>query len=644
MEMAIKNIKNKFPGKTTLKRTIFFLLGDIILIALSCYLGFLLRFDGAIEPKYFLMIKGFIAIAVPLTVFFFVLERLYSISWSFVSVRELLKLFRAIIASFLGVGAVLFIFRNHHVFEGFPRSIIFISGFLTLLLTGGFRFSKRIYLHGFKKINRNGKNNKAGINPILIIGAGDAGEQIARHIISSDVPYSLIGFIDDNPTKQGLLIHGIKVVGKIKDIPEIVKKHQIKEVIIAMPIVSKKIIKQTVDLARQSGVQKIKIIPSTAEILAEKVSLNHLREISIEDLLGRESVKIDTQSIQNYITGKIVLITGAAGSIGSVLCEQVLKFQPKQLITLDQSETGTFHLQRNLNKLFPNIEKSFILADICDKNKINQIFENLKPNVVFHAAAYKHVPVMEDNPEEAVKNNIFGTLTLGQAALKNNTEKFVMISTDKAINPTSVMGASKQVCEKICVWLNKGGDSPKWGQAPSEPVPEVPQTKFCAVRFGNVLGSQGSVVPIFEKQIKKGGPVEVTDPEMKRYFMVTAEACLLVMQAGAIGQDGQVFVLDMGQPIKIVDLAREMIRLAGYQPDVDIPIVFTGIRPGEKLFEEILTKTETPTKYEKIFIAKLDEIDEQKLLNALEQFKQALEKMDKPAIISILNELAPIQA
>ena len=621
-------VKNKLPSKTTLKRALFFLLGDIILISLACWLGFLLRFDGSIDPKYFLMIKGFIAITVPLTIFFFILERLYSISWSFVSIRELLKLFRAIIASFLGVGAVLFIFKSYHTFEGFPRSIIFISGFITLLLTGGFRFSKRIYLHGFKKFNRNGKKNKTGINPVLIIGAGDAGEQIARHIISSsNIPYSLVGFIDDNPTKQGLLIHGIKVLGNIRDIPEIVKKHKIKEIIIAMPATSQKTIKQTVNLAREAGVQKIKILPSTKEILAEKVSLNHLREISIEDLLGRESVKIDTQAIQNYITGKIVLITGAAGSIGSVLCEQVLKFEPKQLITLDQSETGTFHLQRNLNKLFPNISKTFILADICDKNKINQIFEKLKPDVVFHAAAYKHVPVMEDNPEEAIKNNIFGTLTVGQAALRNNAEKFVMISTDKAINPTSVMGASKQVCEKICVWLNKQNS-----------------TKFCAVRFGNVLGSQGSVVPIFEKQIKKGGPVEVTDPEMKRYFMVTAEACLLVMQAGAIGQDGQVFVLDMGQPIKIVDLAKEMIKLAGYEPDVDIPIVFTGIRQGEKLFEEILTKTETPTKYEKIFIAKLDEIDEQKLFNCLEEFKQALEKMDKPGIISILNKLAPIQA
>jgi len=331
------------------------------------------------------------------------------------------------------------------------------------------------------------------------------------------------------------------------------------------------------------------------------------------------------RAIQSYITGKTILITGAAGSIGSELCEQVLKFKPKRLIALDQGETGIFHLERNLNKAFPQIQKSFILADVYDQNKTNQVFHSLKPEVVFHAAAYKHVPVMEANPEEAIKNNVFGTLTLGKAALENNVEKFVMISTDKAINPTSIMGASKRICEMICVWLNKQN-----------------KTKFCAVRFGNVLGSQGSVVPIFEKQIKKGGPVEVTHPEMKRYFMVTAESCLLVMQAGAIGQGGEVFVLDMGQPIKIVDLAREMIRLAGYQPDVDIPIVFTGIRHGEKLFEEIMTDKETPTKHEKIFIAQLSQINEEKLIQCLESFKQALEKIDKAAIINTLKDLVPM--
>ncbi len=621
--MSFEKIRNKIFTRTTAKRTILFLIGDIILVTLSCWLGFLLRFDGDIPTKYFPMIKGFIALAAPLTIFFFVLEKLYSISWSYISIRELLKLVRAVMASFLGVGAALFIFRHSPIFEGFPRSIIFISGFLTLLFTGAFRFSKRIYLHGFKRgLTRNGRKVRG--KPILIVGAGGAGEQLVRHIISSDAPYSLIGFVDDNPMKQGVLIHGIKVLGKRKNIPEIIEKNKVEEIIIALPSASQKVIRETVNLARQSGIQKIRILPSIKEILEEKVSLSHLRDISIEDLLGRDTVNIDTQAIENFISGKNVLVTGAAGSIGSHLCQQILNFKPKKLITLDQNETDTFHLERNLNKLFPNVLKAFIIGDICDENKIDQLFNKFKPNVIFHAAAYKHVPVMEAHPDEAVKNNIFGTLTIGQASLKHGVDNFIFISTDKAINPTSVMGASKQVGEMICLWLNKQNT-----------------TKFCAVRFGNVLDSQGNVVGIFKKQIKKGGPVEVTHPKMKRYFMVTSEACLLVMQAGAIGQGGEVFVLDMGKPIKVLDLAKEMIKLAGYEPDADIPIVFTKPRSGEKLFEEILTDKETPTKHEKIFIAQLSGVNKEKLLQSLESFKQALERMDRSAIINTLKEIVP---
>ena len=615
----------KIFKKTALKRTLVFLIGDIILVSVSCVLGFLLRFDGDIPSFYFPMIKGFIVLAVPLTIFFFLLERLYSISWSFISVRELLRIGRAIVASFLGVGAALFIFRHHPVFEGFPRSIIFISACIAFFTTGALRFSKRIYLHGLKQgfIN-NGKKSKG--RPVLIIGAGDAGEQLTRHITSrGQISYSPLGFIDDDPSKQGILIHGVKVLGKIKDLPEIIRKNKIEEIFIALPSAEKKIIQETVNLSRSAGIRKIKILPSTKEILDGKISLSHLREISIEDLLGREPVKIDTGAIKNFLNNKIVLVTGAAGSIGSQLCEEILKFKPKQLICLDQDESAVFYLENDLKKIEPDILKSFIIADICDKLKIENIFENLKPKVIFHAAAYKHVPLMETNPEEAVKNNVFGTLSVGQAAIKSKAEKVVLISTDKAINPTSIMGASKRICEMVGVWLNKQN-----------------LTKFCAVRFGNVLDSQGNVVGLFEKQIRKGGPVEITHPEMKRYFMVTAEACLLVMQAGALGQGGEVFVLDMGEPIKIVDLAKEMIRLAGYQPDIDVPIVFTQIRPGEKLFEELLTKNEIPTRHEKIFIAQLADINEQKLLNSLEKFKQALEKNDKSAILKTLNELVPI--
>ncbi len=622
--MSLKNLKNNIFKKTNFKRILLFLVGDVVLISLSCWLGFLLRFDGQIPSHYWPMIKGFVIVAAPLTIFFFLLERLYSISWTYISVRELLKVARGVIASFLGVGAALFILRHSPVFEGFPRSIIFISGFLSFLLIGAFRFTKRIYLHGFKiSFSRNGK--KISGRPVLIVGAGEAGEQLVRHILGSkETIYSPVGFVDDDPAKQNVMIHGVRVLGKNSDLPEILQKNKVEEIFIAMPSASQKTVKQTVSLARMAGIGKIKILPSTREILAEKISLSHLREISIEDLLGRNPVEIDMQSIKNYITNKTILVTGAAGSIGSDLCQQILKFQPRHLIALDQSETGTFYLEKNLNKLSPEIKKTFIIADVCDQNKIDKIFENLKPQVVFHAAAYKHVPLMEENPDEAIKNNIFGTLNLGQNALKHQVEKFVMISTDKAINPTSIMGASKRVCEMVCVWLNKQN-----------------VTKFCAVRFGNVLGSQGSVVPVFKKQIEKGGPVEVTNPEMKRYFMITAEACLLVMQAGAIGQGGEVFVLDMGKPIKIIDLAKEMIRLAGYRPDVDIPIVFTGVRPGEKLFEEILTKNEIPTKNEKIFIAQLAGMDEQRLLSCLNEFRQGLKNNDKDTLVKTLNELVP---
>ena len=611
-------IKDKIWERTTLKRTIFFVVTDIILISLACYLGFLLRFDGKIPIEYYTMIKGFVAMSLPIILFLFSLEKLYSISWSFISIRELLKLFRAVMIGFLTIGAILFIFRDKTIFTGFPRSIIFVSGFLCLLTTGGFRFAKRVYAHLFKNgVTNNKKNGKR----VLIVGAGEAGEQLARHItVSGNTPYLPVGFVDDNHMKQNILIHGIKVLGRIKNIPVIIKKHQIKEIIIALPSASKKIIKNTVNLSREAGIQKIKILPSTAEILDEKISLKDLREISIEDLLGRQPVKIDTQAIQSYINNKTILITGAAGSIGSQLCEEIIKFAPKKIIALDQRETAIFYLEKKLNRLFPDASKIFIIADICDKNKINNVFKKHQPEIVFHAAAYKHVPMMESNPDEAIKNNIFGTLTVGQASIKNKIEKFVMVSTDKAINPTSVMGASKRICEMICVCLNSKN-----------------QTKFSAVRFGNVLDSQGNVVKIFENQIKTGGPVEVTHPEMKRYFMVTAEACLLIMQSGAIGQGGEVFVLDMGQAIKIVDLAKEMIKLAGYEPDIDIPVIYSGIRQGEKLFEEILIDKEKPTKHEKIFISHLEKVNETKIKELIQELKQSLADMDVKKMKELLD-------
>jgi len=611
------SLKTKLFIKTKRKRVIFFLIGDIVLISFSCWLAFLLRFDGKIPVKYLLMLRAYILLTIPIILFFFWLEKLYTVSWSFVSVNELTKIGRAIIFSFLVISSILFVFRDSFVFKGFPRSIIFITAFLIFLFISFFRVSKRIYL-----FTKSAKLYKKG-KKTLIIGAGDAGEQLLRHIFSlKKSPYFPIGFIDDNPIKQGISIHGVIVLGKIKDLPRIIKEKEVEEIIIAMPSAPSEVIRKTVELARKARIDKVKIIPSTQQILNGEIMLSQIRKISIEDLLGREKIEINDQLIKNFIKDKIILVTGAAGSIGSHLCEQILRYNPKLLITFDQRETASFYLERELNEKFPQIPKKIIIGDICDKDKVDWLFNEFKPSIVFHAAAYKHVPMMEAHPDEAVKNNVFGTLNLAESSLKNNVKNFVFISTDKAIKPTSVMGATKQIGEQICQFFNKKG-----------------KTKFCAVRFGNVLGSQGSVVPVFEREIEKGGPVEITHPEMKRYFMVTDEACLLVMQAAAFGKGGEIFVLDIGKPIKIVDLAREMIKLAGCRPDIDIPIVFTKPRPGEKISEQILSGSEMPTKYEKIFVSKLVNFDERKLTDGLKKLKVALQNRDKDEIIELLEEI-----
>lgn len=597
-------------------KKIVFLIADIIVVFTAAWLSFWIRFDGQIPVKYLPEVWSFIFLTLILSLPVFYWQKLYHFTWAYVGISELYRILKAVTLAMFLVAAALFIFRDWRLFSSFPRSVILINYFLILLAVSGLRAGKRIFKETIRRPNRAGKR-------VLIIGAESAGEELARSI-SKTPGYNLIGFIDDSGVKQNMTIHGYPVLGRRADIQEIIKKFGIEEIIIAMSSVDSGVIKKTAEICRQAGARYIKILPSTQEILSGKVALANVRDISIEDLLGREKVQIDTEAIKNFIFNKRVLVTGGAGSIGSHLCREILKFKPSKFIVLDQNETGLFYLERNLNKEFPEISKSFEIGDICDEKKINWLFESQKPEIVFHAAAYKHVPMMEAHPLEAVKNNIFGTLTVAQAAIKHGADKLVFISTDKAVNPTSVMGATKRVGEMLCQWLN--GEK---------------KTKFCAVRFGNVLDSQGNVVGIFEEQIKKGGPVEVTHPEMKRYFMVTSEACLLVMQAGTLSQGGEVLVLDMGEPIKVVDLAKEMIKLAGYEPDVDIPIIFTQPRPGEKLFEEILTDSEMPTKYKKIFIAKLEKIDENDLRSALSNFKNSLAKMERNDIIKLLKSLIP---
>ncbi len=605
-------------------RKILFLIADVFLICLAIYFAFLLRFEGIIPSQYFSNIWGIIILALVISLPIFNFLKLYSFSWSYVSTEELIALFKAVTLSFLFLAASLFILRERPIFVGFPRSTLFVGYFLVFLFCGSIRFSKRIYLRLFPKRSTVKKERT------LIVGAGNAGEQILRSISTSSAftAYLPIGFIDDDPRKQGVSIHGLKVLGKISDIPSVVRAQNVKEgtMIIALPSAGSETIRAAVGNGRKAGLKKIKIVPSLSEVINGQVGIGALREVKMDDLLGREPISLDQQSIENFIKNKKVLITGAAGSIGSELCRQVAKFSPSLLLVLDQDETGIFNISQELENKFPRLNISSLIADIQDRPKIEKIFNKFHPQVVFHAAAYKHVPLMEMHSDEAVKNNVFGMKTIAEMALECGAEKVVFISTDKAINPTSIMGATKRIGEMICQALNQKNS-----------------TKFISVRFGNVLNSRGSVIPIFKEQIKKREPIRVTHSEMKRYFMTTPEACLLVMQAGVIGQGGEVFVLDMGDPLKIVDLAKGLIRLSGLEPDKDIPIVFTEPRPGEKFFEEILTAEEgtKATQNQKIFMAKLSRVEEEKLNSGLEKLKTAAQSGDKELIINILKMLIP---
>jgi FlaA1/EpsC-like NDP-sugar epimerase len=613
-------IKEILVKKRSFFRLFFFLISDIILISLSVVLAFLVRFEGSIPERYFSNIAGLIFFSTLFTIPIFYFFKLYFFSWAYVSAEELINLIKATSLSFLLLTATYFILRDHRLFSGFPRATLFLTYFFIFILCGGLRFAKRIYLQVFPRGKREEEIN------VLIVGAGDLGEQILRTIKSSPKSqYFPVGFVDNDPTKQGILIHGLRVLGKIKDIPKIAKENSIEEMIIALPYGSKEI-REAVEFGRKAKIKKIKILPSIGDLISGEIPLAKLKDIEIEDLLGREPVELDKKLIADFIKGKVVLITGAAGSIGSELSKQVASFSPSLLLILDQDETGIFNLFNALSEKFPKQEIKSIICDIRDEEKIKRIFQEFKPQIVFHAAAYKHVPLMEEHPDEAVKNNVFGTEIVAKAALESNCEKFIFISTDKAVNPSSIMGATKRIGEMICQVLNKKG-----------------KTKFISVRFGNVLDSRGSVIPIFKEQIKSGGPVTVTHPEMKRYFMLNSEACLLVMEAGAIGQGGEVFVLDMGKPIKILDLAKEMIKLAGFEPDKEIPITFIGSRPGEKLFEEVLSAEEGTfaTKYQKILIAKLKGPDEEKLRVGLEKLKEVIKIGKKDEIIKIFKELIP---
>lgn len=619
--MAIDRCGNRLIGLLKRERTAFFL-ADLVVVALSLYLAFLLRFDGNIPPQRIDTLLWTLPLALVVKLPLFFLFRLYHFRWDHVGLEELYDTVLACVGGALAFTTTIFLLRNWPAIAGMPRSVLGIDFAFTLLGISGVRLSKRVLQHALGKARRR-EGRRA-----LIVGAGDAGAQLARAIVAErGSGFCLAGFVDDDQSKRGLSLHGVRVLGARERIPGLIRSQGIEAVIIAMPSVSSRIIRDTVDLARRGGVKEIKIIPFLSDLYSGEIRASAVREVRPEDLLRREPVSIDTQAIEQFLRGRSVLVTGAAGSIGSELCRQILHFGVERLLAVDIDETGLFNLEKRLDRHFPKSNLKVLVGDIRDQGKMAALFQRHRPQVVFHAAAYKHVPLMESFPEEAIKTNVFGTRTVVQEACRAAAEVFVMISTDKAVNPTSVMGASKRVAEMEVLAAGNGGT-----------------TRCMAVRFGNVLGSRGSVIPTFMEQIGRGGPVTVTDPGMQRYFMIAAEAVLLVLQAGAMGRGGEVFVLDMGEPVKILELARELIRFHDLEPDRDIPIVFTGMRPGEKLYEELLTAEEgtDATTHQRIFVAKLGAaaVHSDRSVS-LERLHRAAAESKREEIISTLQDLVP---
>jgi FlaA1/EpsC-like NDP-sugar epimerase len=535
--------------------------------------------------------------------------------WRYTSIRDFWLLARACLLSTLLILAVILYMGN---FQGYSRAIFIIDGVLTFLLIGGKLMAIRSYFAGYANPKtREELFPKVTYKKVLIIGAGAAGEKILREIIENyQLPYKVVGFIDDDPDKKGRSIHGIPVLGDVDNLPDILEKENVQEILIAIPSASGEQIRHVVEACQKCAVS-YKIVPGIGDLIDGRVSVKTLRDISYEDLLGRKPVQLDITGIRNYLDGKTVLITGCGGSIGSELCRQVIKYQPNSIILLDSSESNLFNIQMEMQneQYFRHCEA--VLAHVQNRQLMNDIFKKYKPQVVFHAAAYKHVPMLEKNPWEAVFNNIMGSRMVMEMSLKHQVERFVLVSTDKAVRPTNVMGTSKRITELIMQSLQGNG------------------TRFMAVRFGNVVGSSGSVIPLFRRQIEQGGPVTVTHPEINRYFMTIPEASQMILQAGAMGEGGEIFVLRMGTPVKISDMARDLIRLSGKEPDVDIKIVFTGLREGEKLYEELITVGEDilPTGHEKVMVLRSNEhsSDVQFLLKTKEKLNKAIDDLAKEA-------------
>lgn len=591
---------------------------DASVLTIAYFVAFYLRFDGQLPLQ---MLKRMVFTWPYIVAFQFILLTVFGVrrfAWRYIGLREANRILAAIAVG----GLVLLVVRlvagyalprfAYAQYALVPAGVIVIDSLLAFLGITGARALRRILAERSETILRRG-NNSDGSNdiPTLLVGAGQAGVMVAREIARRpDLGISAVGFVDDDPMKIGSVVHGITVLGPSGQIPELCEKLEARQVLITIANAPGSEIRRLISICERAELA-VKIIPGIYEIVGGTVNLSRIRPVAIEDLLGRDPVTLDTEAISAIVGKSVVLVTGAGGSIGSELCRQLCNFQPRKLLLVERSENNLFEIHRELLRLFPDVEIVPLLADICDASRVNDLLAQHRPRLIFHAAAHKHVPMMEWNAGEAIKNNVFGTKVLADAANAHDVEIFVQISTDKAVNPSSVMGASKRVAE---MYLQSRQASAA--------------TRFVTVRFGNVLGSAGSVVRIFREQIANGGPVTVTHPDMRRYFMLTQEACQLVLEAASFARGGEIFVLDMGEPVKVVDLARDMIRLSGYDPEVEIKIEFTGPRPGEKLFEELLGTEEnhSRTVHPKILVGRIPPVEQDRIERALIALHHVVDK------------------
>ncbi len=604
-------------------RRVFVVAAHLLMWTASLYGAFLLRFEFSISHEYLNAIPIWLVMLLVVRSVVQFASGLFHGLWRYSSSRDLIALVRASVISTALFALLVTFIGPHLTVHGVPRSVILMDLIGSIVIVGGVRFSIRAIREIAVQVAR---PPPEGRRRILVVGAGDAGEMLMREMTRIyGSKYLPIGFVDDNRMKHGERIHGVPVLGGIARVPELVNEHDVNEVIIAIPSLSGKEVRRIVELCSNTKA-RIQTVPGVDRLIDGQVTVSQLQAVKIEDLLGREPVVLDTQAISDVIRSRVVLVTGAGGSIGSELCFQIARFGPRKIVLVEQAENNLFQVHRSLVRQFPDVPVVPVVADICDSKRLADVFEQEKPHLVFHAAAHKHVPMMESNPGEAIKNNIFGTKKVADLAAQHGVEKFVMVSTDKAVNPSSVMGVAKRVAEIYVQGLSQKS-----------------ATHFITVRFGNVLGSTGSVIPIFQEQIAAGGPVTVTHPEMKRYFMTIPEACQLILQAGAMGEGGEIFVLDMGEPVKIVDLARDVIRLSGYVPGEDIEIKFTGIRPGEKLFEELSTGDEAAdkTKHPKIFVGKFRPYDWERIERGLKDLQALTDGADRDAIKHAFTTLVP---